>query len=148
MTGFSLIHKKWSTEIERLRNYSAAVADAPGGARMTTPSTANEDKAAHYADVMMGAMSSQITSPMVVKSTVCSGADRRKHQNSASLGFVRGIHRWPVNSLHKWPVTRKMLPFDDVIMKHDNPSVSVCCNKTAATPKRVINAQILIFRLL
>ena len=27
-----------------------------------------------------------------------------------------GIHRWPVNSPHKWPVTRKMFPFDDVIM--------------------------------
>ena len=31
--------------------------------------------------------------------------------------FVRGIHRGPVNSPHKWPVTRKMFPFDDVIMK-------------------------------
>ena len=31
-------------------------------------------------------------------------------------GFVRGIHRGPVNSQHKWPVTRKMFPFDDVIM--------------------------------
>ena len=29
---------------------------------------------------------------------------------------VRGIHRWPVNFPHKWPVTRKMFPFDDVIM--------------------------------
>ena len=40
----------------------------------------------------------------------------KKHQSSASLAFVRGIHRWPVNSPHKWPVTRKMFPFDDVIM--------------------------------
>ena len=30
--------------------------------------------------------------------------------------FVREIHRWPVDSPHKWPVTRKMFPFDDVIM--------------------------------
>ena len=45
-----------------------------------------------------------------------SAADQRKHQSSASLAFVRGIHRWPVNSPHKWPVTRKMFPFDDVIM--------------------------------
>ena len=29
---------------------------------------------------------------------------------------MRGIHRGPVNSPHKWPVTRKMFPFDDVIM--------------------------------
>ena len=42
--------------------------------------------------------------------------DQRKHQSSASLAFVWGIHRWPVNSPHKWPVTRKMFPFDDVIM--------------------------------
>ena len=35
----------------------------------------------------------------------------------ASLAFVRGIHWGPVNSPHKWPVTRKMLPFDDVIMR-------------------------------
>ena len=44
------------------------------------------------------------------------GADQRKHQSSASLAFVRGIHRWPVNSQHKGPVTRKMFPYDDVIM--------------------------------
>ena len=52
----------------------------------------------------------------IVYSTVYSGADHRKHQSSASLAFVRRIHRWPVNSPHKWPVTRKMFPFDDVIM--------------------------------
>ena len=44
------------------------------------------------------------------------GADQRKHQSSASLAFVRGIHRWSVNSPRKGPVTRKMVPFDDVIM--------------------------------
>ena len=45
------------------------------------------------------------------------GADqRRKHQSSASLAFVRWIHRWRVNSPHKRPATRKMLPFDDVII--------------------------------
>ena len=44
-----------------------------------------------------------------------SGVDQRKHQSSASLAFVRGIHRRPVNSPHKGPVTRKMFPFDDVI---------------------------------
>ena len=44
-------------------------------------------------------------------------ADQRKHQSSASLAFVWGIHRGPVNSPHKWPVARKMFPFDDVIMK-------------------------------
>ena len=43
----------------------------------------------------------------IVYSTVYLGADRRKHQSSASLTFVRGIHRWPVNSPHKGPVTRE-----------------------------------------
>ena len=57
----------------------------------------------------------QISSLAIVYSTV-SDADQRKHQSSASLAFVRGIHRGPVNSPHKWPVTRKMFPFDDVIM--------------------------------
>ena len=68
----------------------------------------------------MSTMSSQITGVSIVYSIVSSGAEQRKHQNSAPLTFVRGIHRWPVNSLHKGPVTRKMLPFDDVIMsKYD-----------------------------
>ena len=71
---------------------------------------------AHYDDVIMGAMASQITSLTIVYSTVYSGADQRKHQSSASLAFVRGIHRGPVNSPHKWPVARKMFPFNDVIM--------------------------------
>ena len=70
----------------------------------------------HYCDVKMGAMASQITSLTTVYSTVHSDAYHRKHQGSASLAFVLGIHRWPVNSPHKWPVTRKMFPFDDVIM--------------------------------
>ena len=70
----------------------------------------------HYCDVIMGAMASQITSLTIVCSTVHSGADQRKHQSPASLAIVLGIHRSPVNSTHKWPVTRKMFPFDDVIM--------------------------------
>ena len=70
----------------------------------------------HYRDVIMGAIASQITSLTIVYSIVYSDADQRKHQSSASLTFVRGIHRGPVNSPHKWPVTRKMFPFDDVIM--------------------------------
>ena len=66
-------------------------------------------------------IASQITSLTIVYSTVYSDADQRIHQSSASLAFVRGIHRGPVNSPHKWPVTRKMFPFDDVIM--------LCCGE-------------------
>ena len=64
----------------------------------------------------MTTMASQITSLMIVYSIVYSDANQRKHQSSASLAFVRGTHRGPVNSPHKGPVTRKMFPFDDVIM--------------------------------
>ena len=70
----------------------------------------------------MGRMASQITSLTIAYSTVYSSADQRKHQSSASLAFVRGIHRWPVNSPHKWTVTRKMFPFDDVIMGYPHYS--------------------------
>ena len=70
----------------------------------------------HYDDVIMGAIASQITSLAIVYSIVYSSADQSKHQSSASLAFVWGIHRGPVNSPHKWPVTRKIFPFDDVIM--------------------------------
>ena len=41
----------------------------------------------------------------------------RWKKSSASLAFVWGIHQWPVNSPDIGPVTRKMFPFDDVIME-------------------------------
>ena len=75
----------------------------------------------HYSGVIMNAMLSQITGVSIVHSTVCWTSDPRKHQRSASLAFVKGIHRWPVNSPHKGPVTRKMFPFDDVIMSKKIP---------------------------
>ena len=62
----------------------------------------------------MGAMASQITGVSIVYSTVCSGADQTKHQSSGSLVFCGGF---PVNSPHKGTVTRKMFPFDDVILE-------------------------------
>ena len=71
----------------------------------------------HCNDVIMGVITSQITSLATVYSIVYSDVDQRKHQSSVSLAFVRGIHRGPVNYPHKWPVTRKMFPFDDVIMQ-------------------------------
>ena len=63
-------------------------------------------------------MASQITNLTIVYLIVYSGTDQRKHQSPASLAFVGGIHRGPVNSPHKRPVTRKMFLFDDVIMRH------------------------------
>ena len=64
----------------------------------------------------MSAMSSQITGVLIICSTICLCACGRKHQSSSSLVFVREIPRWPVDSPDKGPVTRKMFPFDDVIM--------------------------------
>ena len=95
--------------------------------------------AKHYRDVIMGSMASLITSLTSAYPTVHPGADQRKHQSSVSLAFVQGIHRRPMNSSHIWPVTRKMFPFDDVIMNEtcflsvlpgctisNYPSVSIC----------------------
>ena len=70
----------------------------------------------HYSVVIKGAMTFQTTVIPIVCSTVCSGADQSKHQSSASLAFVRGIHQWRVGSPHKGPVTRKAFSFDEVIM--------------------------------
>ena len=83
----------------------------------------------HYDDVIMSLMAYQITSLTIVYSPSYSSVNQRKHQSSALLAFVRGIHRGPVNSPHKRPVTRspvnsphkrpvtrKMFIFDDIIM--------------------------------
>ena len=70
----------------------------------------------HYNDVIMSEMASQITSPTIAYLIVYSGADQIKHQSSMLLAFMRVIHRWPANSHHKGSVTRKIFPFDDVIM--------------------------------
>ena len=75
----------------------------------------------YYSDVTMRMAASQITSVSIVCSTGCSGADQRKHQISASLAFVRGIHQWLMNSPQKGSVTWKMFPFDDVIMTWTYP---------------------------
>ena len=91
----------------------------------------------HYNDVIMGAIASQITSLTVVYSTVYSGADQGKHQSSASLAFVWGIHRGPVNSPHKWPVRRKMFSFDDVIMMLMMTRVSVDQDMPTHTCRRI-----------
>ena len=57
-----------------------------------------------YSDIIMSAMTSQITSVSIVYSTVCSGTDQRK------------LHQWLVDSPHKGPVTWKLFPFDDIII--------------------------------
>ena len=99
----------------------------------------------HYRDVMMGVIASQITSLTIVHSTVYSDVDQRKHQSSASLAFVWGIHRGPVNSLHKWPVKRKMFPFDDVIMQIGRYNTFLLCHVSAVVCLRKLYLYILSF---
>ena len=64
----------------------------------------------------MSAMVSQITGVTIVYSTMCSGTDQRKHQSSAWLAFVRGIHRWIPRTKGQW--RGKIFSFDVVIMKN------------------------------
>ena len=78
----------------------------------------------YYIAVIMSSMASQINGVSIDYSVVCSSVDQRKHQSSASLAFVWGIHRWPVNSPYKGPVTRKRFPFDDVVMNHTDVTVT------------------------
>ena len=91
----------------------------------------------------MGAISSLITRFMIVYLTVYSDADQRKHQSSASLAFVWGIHRGPVNSPHKWPVTRKMFPFDDVIMSDAERVTRVMSSQWLKSSNQTENTEIL-----
>ena len=110
-----------------LRLYMYMLTNLPESLSASRPPTgAIRDKQGfiqHYNDVRMSAMASQITSLTIVYSTVYSGAHQRKHQSFASLAFVRGIHRWSVNSPHKGLVTRKMFPFHDDIMNNAIPDV-------------------------
>ena len=106
----------------------------------------------HYSDVIMGAMMSQITSLTIAYPTVHSGVHQRKHQSSASMAFVWGIHRSPVISPHKWSVTRKMFPFDDVIMEFANNVIQctmfhVSCRNSLALGKFGCYIQSIIFEI-
>ena len=74
----------------------------------------------HSSDVLISAMASQITGVSTVCSIVYSCVNQRKHQSSASLAYVRGIHRWTAVSPHKGLITRKMFPFDDVTMSYNS----------------------------
>ena len=92
----------------------------------------------HYTDVIMSTVAPQITGISIVYSTVCPGAGQRIHHDSALLAFVRGIHRWSVDSSHKGPVTRKLFPFDDAIMVHvqayiDHTLSGLPCGYTSAS---------------
>ena len=84
--------------------------------RQKNPRLHDELEWDHYSDVTMSGMASEITGISTVCPTVCSGAHQRQHQSSASLPFVRGIHRWPMDSPHTGPISQNLFPFDNVIM--------------------------------
>ena len=95
----------------------------------------------------MGAMASQVI-VSIIYSTVCTVADQRKHKSSASLAFMRIIHGWPVNSPHRGPVTRKMLPFVDVIINYilltENELISIEISLTIVSQGPINNILALV----
>ena len=102
------VHSLWDLLYDMLLNF---ILPSPGCISMIIPLASfpagvmpvigDAYFAPHYCDGIMGAVASEITSLTVVYSTVYSDADQRIHQSSASLAFVRVIHRRPVNSPHK-----------------------------------------------
>ena len=134
----------------------AAILSRPhcANTKMDRPRTSGfPEYGVHYSDVIMDAIASQIAILTIVYPTVYSSVDQRKHESSASLAFVRGIHRWPVNFPHKGPVTRKMLPFDDVIIiciiehgRHGRPMAAIS-GKLHINSCKTIEQQIHILKI-
>ena len=97
---YNLVDLSCNLEMYKLNSYKFK--NTTLGVRMWYASfhCAEDPISSHYNDVIMDAIASQITSLAIVYSTVYSDADQRKHQRSASLAFVRGIHRWPMKFLY------------------------------------------------
>ena len=93
----------------------------------------------------MSTMAYQIIRLTIVYSIVYSGADHRKHQSSALLAFVGGIHWWQVDSPHKGPVTRKMFHlmtsslYDWVGFVATNPDVAIKVSHFSTHPRTRLN---------
>ena len=104
--GFANYNRSYWLSIRVFKDFANANTEASGLILLFRIAFQATTHRYHYIDVIMGTIASQITSL-----TIYSDADQSKYQSSASLAFVRGIHRRPMNSPHKWPVTRKMFPF-------------------------------------
>ena len=72
----------------------------------------------HYNDVIMSTMTSQITSFAIVYSTVYLMRISKKTSTPRVTGLCEGNSPLTGGFRHKGSVTRKMFPFDDVIMLH------------------------------
>ena len=68
----------------------------------------------HYSDIIMTTIASQNHQPHHCLLNRLFGRRSKKASKLRVTGLCVGNS--PVNSPHKWPVTRKMFPFDDVIM--------------------------------
>ena len=90
-----------------------------------------KENACHYRDVIMSTMASQITGVSIVCSAVCSGTDKKKTSKLRVTVLCVGNSPRPVNSPLKRPVTRKMFPFDDVIMLLYTLFEDMTCNNKA-----------------
>ena len=81
----------------------------------------------YYSDVIMSAMASLLPGVPSACLAVCSGADQRKHQSSASLALSREIHRWPVDS--RWfRLTKGQYRGKCFIWWRHHDSVSLCAD--------------------
>ena len=78
----------------------------------------------------MGAMASQSTSVLIVCSTICGWRSKKTSK-------LHVTDQWPVDSPHQGPVTRKMFPFDDVIMHYIKCGGSVFCYQNLACTENV-----------
>ena len=116
---FKLIHVSKSASGDKLPFPNLITWCLPG--RRRTQSGPIPTDTCHYDDVIMGAIASLITILTIVYSTVYSDADKKTSKLRVT-GLGVGNHRGSVNSPHKWPVTRKMFPFDDVIMCQQKPN--------------------------
>ena len=94
----------------------------------------------------MSAIASQITSVSIVYLALCSGEDQRKQQSCASLAFVMGNHRWPLNFPHKGPLTRKIFAFDDItIQNKKGVNYWICCSSLMwGNTKHIVHLAILV----
>ena len=92
----------------------------------------------------MGAMASQIASLTIV---YFNRLLTRKSKKTSKLRVTGPcVGNSPVNSPHKWPVTRKMFPFDDVIMVFGNDGiVPFYCTCQVISPLRDVEPSLLVY---
>ena len=91
----------------------------------------------------MSIMASQITDNSTVCSTICSGAHQRKLQSSMSLVFLRGIHRWPVDSPHKGNMENGSISLHQHAQRRIPTTTTTCAISSELQIDR--NANILLF---